>query len=331
MAEDKKARKSSRHFNIEKTVERHFDIEKDEAPVVTQDNNALTTSKKEQKPLPVGLTQKTKSENVATRSETTANKVTANQTPVNQSPMRGNSAGEHDFPNEGSPKSGKTKWFAAALVGLLAVGGGAYYLSQQGDDEGTMTEQVDSQRPDGVAQDDLAGAGQNGQNPEDAPLQDAALADAGGENVSGESESGENNPDDAIVPSGNENAPINGQSGNGSGSQAGTATVSNPQAGTATASNSETGSATSSEVASISAPQVTNPASNNNPTAVGGSGRATSPAVPTRIATGTVEQEANAVIRGNYGNGEERKRILGDRYAEIQSKVNEMYWNGLVY
>lgn len=47
-------------------------------------------------------------------------------------------------------------------------------------------------------------------------------------------------------------------------------------------------------------------------------------------ATGAIEEEAKEVIRGKYGNGDVRKRNLGDRYAEIQSKVNEMYRNGQV-
>ena len=33
---------------------------------------------------------------------------------------------------------------------------------------------------------------------------------------------------------------------------------------------------------------------------------------------------------GNYGNNPERRKKLGDRYQEIQSKVNEMYRNGEV-
>lgn len=52
---------------------------------------------------------------------------------------------------------------------------------------------------------------------------------------------------------------------------------------------------------------------------------------PTASATGAVEEEAREVIRGKYGNGAVRKRNLGDRYAEIQSKVNEMYRNGQVH
>ncbi|MBS5527381.1 MAG: hypothetical protein KHX42_04405 [Prevotella sp.] len=46
--------------------------------------------------------------------------------------------------------------------------------------------------------------------------------------------------------------------------------------------------------------------------------------------SGTLEEKAKAVIRGNYGNGLERKQKLGEEYAEIQGKVNEMYRNGLV-
>jgi cytoskeletal protein RodZ len=47
--------------------------------------------------------------------------------------------------------------------------------------------------------------------------------------------------------------------------------------------------------------------------------------------SGTLEEKAKKVIRGNFGNGAERKRQLGNEYAEIQRKVNEMYRNGEVY
>lgn len=48
-------------------------------------------------------------------------------------------------------------------------------------------------------------------------------------------------------------------------------------------------------------------------------------------ATADVKTEALSVIRGNYGNNPVRRRLLGDRYQEIQNKVNEMYHNGLVH
>ncbi|MDU1353073.1 MAG: N-acetylmuramoyl-L-alanine amidase [Actinomyces sp.] len=36
-----------------------------------------------------------------------------------------------------------------------------------------------------------------------------------------------------------------------------------------------------------------------------------------------IDAMADAVIRGNYGNGEERKRRLGSNYAAVQKRVNE--------
>ena len=46
---------------------------------------------------------------------------------------------------------------------------------------------------------------------------------------------------------------------------------------------------------------------------------------------GSVEAKAKQVIRGIYGNGSVREQKLGNDYAEIQGKVNEMYRNGLVH
>lgn len=45
---------------------------------------------------------------------------------------------------------------------------------------------------------------------------------------------------------------------------------------------------------------------------------------------GGVDELACEVIRGNYGNGMVRKQKLGDRYAEVQARVNEIYHKGLV-
>jgi hypothetical protein len=40
---------------------------------------------------------------------------------------------------------------------------------------------------------------------------------------------------------------------------------------------------------------------------------------------GTIEEKANQVISGDFGNGANRKRALGKDYAKIQAKINEMY------
>lgn len=45
---------------------------------------------------------------------------------------------------------------------------------------------------------------------------------------------------------------------------------------------------------------------------------------------GDVVENAKRVIRGDFGNGQKRKDNLGSAYTEIQSKVNEMYRQGLV-
>ncbi|MDD6565536.1 MAG: N-acetylmuramoyl-L-alanine amidase, partial [Parafannyhessea umbonata] len=37
-----------------------------------------------------------------------------------------------------------------------------------------------------------------------------------------------------------------------------------------------------------------------------------------------VDALARAVIRGDYGNGDERRRRLGSRYAAVQRRVNEL-------
>ncbi len=42
------------------------------------------------------------------------------------------------------------------------------------------------------------------------------------------------------------------------------------------------------------------------------------------IADKTTEQLAREVIEGKYGNGKEREKVLGDRYDEVQARVNEI-------
>ena len=45
----------------------------------------------------------------------------------------------------------------------------------------------------------------------------------------------------------------------------------------------------------------------------------------------SVQETANEVLKGVYGNGVTRKHKLGSRYAEVQRHVNEMYRNGFVH
>lgn len=48
------------------------------------------------------------------------------------------------------------------------------------------------------------------------------------------------------------------------------------------------------------------------------------------FSSNTLDEKAKSVIRGNFGNGQERKDKLGAEYNAIQARVNEMYRNGLV-
>lgn len=45
---------------------------------------------------------------------------------------------------------------------------------------------------------------------------------------------------------------------------------------------------------------------------------------------GGVEEKALQVIRGDFGNGDERKRNLGNEYDAIQQRVNELYREGRI-
>ena len=56
----------------------------------------------------------------------------------------------------------------------------------------------------------------------------------------------------------------------------------------------------------------------------GGSSGGTTEAAP----SGTVAELARRVIAGEFGNGAARKAALGDRYAEVQARVNEMLGAG---
>ena len=178
---------------------------------------------------------------------------------------------------ESTNGKGKTKWIAAALVGLLAVGGGSYYLYQQGDEQKSSVAEV--VEPAKTADDTIVEA-------TEANKEEQGLSEAKDETAN-KATSGVTEDESLTQPEQSQG------------------------------DASPTNSGTSAPVADASV---------KSDLSTGGSVRQTNP-VP---ATGAVEEEAREVIRGKYGNGDVRKRNLGSRYAEIQSKVNEMYRNGQV-
>lgn len=55
---------------------------------------------------------------------------------------------------------------------------------------------------------------------------------------------------------------------------------------------------------------------------------ATSTSAPSAVTPlGSIDEKVNQVLRGDFGNGVERRRALSDEYEIIQAKVNEFYRN----
>ena len=202
-------------------------------------------------------------------------------------------------PGGGDESNGKWKKYAAVLAGLVVLGGSGYYMSQQSEDTPqTVAEVVEGQTPDAATADGST-ANQDGQNQEG----DASAADATNESSAGDTPAvGGGTPAD-ITPS---NA-------------------------TPSASEQKKDDATSPTTgAKETAPKADAPAKGTPSKPVEQPKADITSTSTSSSASGTIEEEAKEVIRGKYGNGDVRKRNLGGRYAEIQSKVNEMYRNGQV-
>lgn len=90
----------------------------------------------------------------------------------------------------------------------------------------------------------------------------------------------------------------------------------------AAVNSNKTGKSSSSQSYNQQTANSSTTATNNN---VQPSVSKTAPAV-----TGNVEEMAWKVIRGDFGNGLERKRLLGDKYRVIQRRVNQLYRKGRV-
>ena len=189
---------------------------------------------------------------------------------------------------------GKWKQYVAIFLGLLLLGGVCYYLSQQGGDTPqVLTEVIDEQDSDATVTNGTT-AIQNERGQED--------------NVSPANVEAESPADD--IPAVGGACPIDDAPS--------TAASSTPEQKEGNAASPPT--VTKGSTLKADAPKKeTSTQSEERPQANISSISASS------SVSGTVEEEAWEVIRGKYGNGEDRKRNLGARYAEIQSRVNEIY------
>lgn len=78
----------------------------------------------------------------------------------------------------------------------------------------------------------------------------------------------------------------------------------------------------------VTSPKVSSPQSDPKQDGVimpAESSQVTTSASQAATLSGSLEEKAKEVIRGDYGNGDVRKQKLGDQYWEIQKKVNEIY------
>ena len=190
------------------------------------------------------------------------------------------------------------------------MGGGGYYLSQQSDDTPQTVAEVVEGQGSGTTVTDGNTANQDGQNQKGDTSDDAATEvpadDAHA--VDGSSPAGD-------APAIGENSPAAGAPSN-----AAPYAPEQKKKDAASPATSPKGSAPNADAPAKVAPSkpADQPKADVVSTPTGSS------------ASGTIEEEAIKVIRGEYGNGDVRKKNLGGRYAEIQSKVNEMYRNGQV-
>lgn len=116
MAEKK--RKSTRKFNLEKPVERHFDIEKDGITIAGPE----TVSKPLDAKAPQGNHQESK-------------------VPQEKGPVNSNQLNQDESQNEPSG-NGYKKWIAATAAGLLVAGGLAYFVAGNNNDTPAITDTI---------------------------------------------------------------------------------------------------------------------------------------------------------------------------------------------
>jgi len=260
-----KNRKSKRHFNLEKPVERHFDIEKDEsiasAPAVAPSTTPVSPA-----------TDKKSAHSVETPDKGKTNVGTSNN-------------GNTDNGTEGGSRGGSKKWIAA-VAGLLVAGGLAYHFAgsdSQGNEGGVLPDST-------TVLNDTTGQVAN-----ETDSTTANFAQEEG----GESESVQANN----VKGGEGNTQPNN-------SNAATNVKDDTQA-----SNTVKSSASGNE-GKVDEKKVSASPSNVSTENTGGNG--------------SVEEEAQKVLLGVYGNNPERRKALGANYRAIQKRVNELYRKGLV-
>ena len=264
---------------------------------------------------------------------------------------------ETDEPSKGNGK----KW-AAVIAALALLGGGGYavsnFIGSNGENEETTEElaqnetnktSVEENVPESLNQDaaetenatDVADTGNGASIISTSPSEGAIATDDGMKSGMSPDKSAASGVS-GTQNSGGSQSNASGDQSNVHGQSSGHQTASNTNntnikqgSGQQQSNNGPTGSSTKATVNSNKAgqpgsshsttQQPANPSSKSTTNNVTSSVSKTAPAV-----TEDVNEMAWKVIRGDFGNGLERKRLLGDKYRAIQRRVNQLYRKGRV-
>lgn len=213
-----------------------------------------------------------------------------------QQPLHGIDGGNNSgstLGDEPQPSSGKGKWIVAAVIALALVAGGVYYYNSHKEGQEQIAQVADNDEHTSAENTTKAG-------------QDSTLTVADGKGTYSDADENSNNVDDA-----NDNA------------QSGQSNASQPNAGQPETRQKENGGVKGQDVSPAPKQETSHKKAVND-------NYASPEPTPTDLGNMSAEQAAQLVIKGAYGNGQERKQKLDDRYAEIQHIVNEMYRTGKV-
>ena len=341
MADNKKKRKSDRHFNLAKPVERSFEIEKDVDMI-----DVAPTKPELNKPQPaVPIAPEKGQETVKEPSDAPKVKEVMKPEKIKQtfeSPKVEDSKKPEETISFDKPedqtsdeKSSKWKWLIPAAIVVAAVP--SYFLFS-GNDDTPSEDQI------------VATAPEAGQTNAGDTATDSSASTGEGENSNNATNADANGAVDKMV------SPSEASSSKGTGSVVNpskTGNVSSPESENVSSGSRNVGNASSEAKASTSRYSDVQSVNKSTPVSSTKSSGGTSENVlktktPLRqsasesgnskntgtqgnsVVSGSVEQKALDVIRGIYGNGQVRKDKLGAEYAEIQKLVNEMYRNGRV-
>lgn len=314
MAEDKKNRKSSRHFNLEKPVERSFEIEKD-ADILVE-----APAKPKNKPQPAAPTDSTKKSGDIKKPSDTP-KMDNTKKPEEETVPKIEVEGDTDKGN-----SSKWKWLIPAAIVVAAVP--SYFLFTGNDDSAPNEDKIvmnSSLSGQDNANDDTASPNAaTGENDNSENSDNSAGSDDIGNSSSTENASNSDNND-----SGSSSSETGSVENSLSGAKAPTQPLerlsspnnNKPNSGSSASSTTTTNRGNDNAGRTGLSSGQGKSVSNNSENA----GTKATPVIP-----GSIEQKALDVIRGVFGNGQERKDKLGAEYAEIQKLVNEMYRTGKV-